>query len=87
VALSDGARFSPAAGLWHTRFAGGAEVPGVGDFGGDGKSDIVTFLRGTDGRVYVSLSDGTRFPNDGWLWHNHFGLGTEWPRPSLLIPA
>jgi hypothetical protein len=49
--------------------------------------------------TYVALSDGarfslpagqwhgTRFPNDGWQWHDHFSLGIEWPGPSLLTPA
>jgi hypothetical protein len=87
VALSDGSRFVDHAVRWHLTFGFGAEVPQVGDFNGDGRSDVVTFARGDQGPVYVSLSDGGRFVENGWLWHNHFGVLSEWPRPSLLTPA
>ncbi|GAB3434522.1 hypothetical protein GCM10027569_85670 [Flindersiella endophytica] len=87
VALSNGGAFTGTGGLWHGSFAGGTEVPGVGDFNGDGRSDVVTFARGDQGRVYVSLSDSARFVENGWLWHSHFGVLSEWPLPSLLTPA
>ncbi|MEV8376504.1 DUF2961 domain-containing protein [Kribbella sp. NPDC056861] len=76
VALSTGTGFAPSV-LWHEHFAVGSEVPMVGDFNGDGKDDIVVFTRGSAGLVYVSLSNGSRFVEDGWLWHGSFGLGTE----------
>lgn len=90
VGRSTGTSFAAAA-VWHDHFSLAGEVPGVGDFDGDGKSDVVTFTRGTDGtagagQVYVSLSDGTKFVQDGWLWHNHFCLGSEWPQPSRMLP-
>ncbi|MDX6235418.1 MAG: hypothetical protein QOG10_233 [Kribbellaceae bacterium] len=78
VALSNGHGYDPAA-KWHDHFAVGTEIPQVGDFNGDGKDDIVTFTRGTAGDVYVSLSDGTKFVQDGWLWHDSFAFGTEVP--------
>ncbi|WP_158888834.1 FG-GAP-like repeat-containing protein [Amycolatopsis anabasis] len=78
VALSNGSGFDQAR-TWHTHFAIGAEFPAVGDFNGDGKDDIATFTRGDSGKVYVSLSDGTKFVQDGWKWHDHFALGNEIP--------
>ncbi|MER7078497.1 FG-GAP-like repeat-containing protein [Saccharopolyspora kobensis] len=76
ISLSTGSQFQPAQ-KWHSRFALGTEKPAVGDFNGDGKADIITF---TDhGAVYVSLSDGTRFVQDGWKWHNLFSPTGEIP--------
>jgi hypothetical protein len=59
------------------------DVPGLGDFNGDGRIDAVSFTRESTGDVFVSQSDGSRFVESGWKWHDHFALGTEWPRPSL----
>ncbi|WP_433260879.1 FG-GAP repeat domain-containing protein [Actinosynnema sp. CS-041913] len=81
VALSDGGKFVPA-GKWHDRFAVGKEVPGIGDFDGDGKDDIVTFTRGDAADVYVSLSDGTKFVQQGMKWHDRFAVGKEVPMPG-----
>ncbi|MFD9961637.1 DNRLRE domain-containing protein [Amycolatopsis sp. NPDC058986] len=78
VALSDGTKFSPTAGLWHDYFAAGEEIPLVGDFNGDGKDDIATFTRGGDGAVYVALSDGTKFL-PSVKWHTALARGTEMP--------
>jgi hypothetical protein len=63
---------------WQDFFATGQELPLSGDFDGDGKTDIVTFTRGDNGKVYVALSTGTAF-GPGVVWHNHFSLGTEVP--------
>ncbi|MFD9960127.1 DUF2961 domain-containing protein [Amycolatopsis sp. NPDC058986] len=82
VATSTGSGLT-APSRWHDYFAFGDEVPGIGDFTGDGKADIVTFTRGKSGQAYVATSDGTRFTGRGVLWHNHFALGDELPRPSL----
>jgi len=46
VAISTGTRFAGDGVKWHDHFAVGAEVPRIGDFNGDNRSDIVTFLRG-----------------------------------------
>ena len=60
---------------WHHQFAADErETPYIGDFNGDGKCDIITFMRdGQSGRgeVYVALSDGWQF-GANQLWHNQF---------------
>ncbi|MET8234885.1 DUF2961 domain-containing protein [Micromonospora sp. NPDC005298] len=78
VALSTGSGFGPGV-RWHDHFALGDEFPAVGDVNGDGRDDILTFTRGTAGDVFVSLSDGTRFVEDGWKWHDSFAVGNELP--------
>ncbi|MFC3454243.1 FG-GAP-like repeat-containing protein [Amycolatopsis speibonae] len=79
VALSDGKKFVGNGVKWHGRFAGGAEVPVVGDFDGDGKDDIATFTRGTAGDVFVAFSDGGKFVGDSLQWHGDFAFGDEIP--------
>ncbi|MFG1742514.1 FG-GAP-like repeat-containing protein, partial [Micromonospora chalcea] len=79
VSLSDGTRFVEDGWKWHDSFAVGNELPAVGDVDGDGRDDIVTFTRGTTGDVFVSLSDGTRFVQHSWKWHDHFAFGDELP--------
>jgi hypothetical protein len=64
------------------------EIPAVGDFNGDGKDDIVTFVqkqqRYADGSpigpapVWVSLSNGSRFRTSR-VWHKFFSLNGEIP--------
>ncbi|MBB5868291.1 hypothetical protein F4553_001670 [Allocatelliglobosispora scoriae] len=83
VSLSDGGRFVQDTWKWHDNFAIGAETPGVGDFDGDGRADAVTYTGGTPADVYVSLSDGGRFVQNGWKWHDQFASGTDLPRPGL----
>ncbi|MFV2116062.1 DUF2961 domain-containing protein [Micromonospora sp. LOL_025] len=78
VALSTGSGFGPGV-KWHDHFALGDELPAVGDVDGDGRDDVVTFTRGTTGDVFVSLSDGTRFVEDGWKWHDSLALGDQLP--------
>ncbi len=82
VALSGGAGFGGGA-KWNEFFCVGEEVPDVGDFNGDGKSDIVLFKRGTGtvagvGDVVVSLSSGAGF-GGGALWNDFFCIGDEVP--------
>jgi FG-GAP-like repeat len=65
------------------------EIPAVGDFNGDGKDDIVTFVqkqqRYADGSpigpapVWVSLSNGSRFQTSR-IWHADFARGQALPR-------
>ncbi|MEW1839195.1 FG-GAP repeat protein [Nonomuraea angiospora] len=86
VSLSNGGKFVQDNWKWHDHFAVGNEIPAVGDFNGDGRDDVVSFGRGTNGDVYVSLSDGGKFVQDGWIWHGHFAVNNEWPLPSTLMP-
>jgi hypothetical protein len=64
---------------WHEWFAVDAlETPQVGDFNGDGKTDIITFTRQNPnavGDVYVALSEGSRF-GANTKWHDWFAIST-----------
>ncbi|MEV0431302.1 DUF2961 domain-containing protein [Micromonospora sp. NPDC050495] len=83
VSLSDGSRFGQNAWKWHDAFALGDALPGVGDFNGDGRADVVSFTRGTEADVYVALSDGGRFGPAADRWHDQFAPGSDLPRPSV----
>ena len=66
--------------VWHNFFAvNSLETPFVGDFNGDGRTDIITFTRqnpASFGDVYVSLSDGTQFlPST--KWNDFFAINTS----------
>ncbi|MER7458279.1 S8 family serine peptidase [Micromonospora sp. NPDC126480] len=71
VALSTGTSFGPSQ-RWHTWFAALKETPLVGDFNGDGRADLATFVREGVRDVYVALSDGTQFVGSGVRWHSDF---------------
>ncbi|MEU6020436.1 S8 family serine peptidase [Micromonospora sp. NPDC047134] len=71
VALSTGISFGPSQ-LWHTWFAAFKETPVVGDFNGDGRADIATFVRENVRDVYVALSNGTQFVGTSVRWHDNF---------------
>ena len=50
-----------------------------GDANGDGKDDLIMFAR-TEGKVYVAISDGTKFGTPT-VWHPFFAVSTfERPR-------
>ncbi|WP_144127294.1 DUF2961 domain-containing protein [Catellatospora sichuanensis] len=85
VSRSDGGRFVQTGWKWHDNFAIGAETPGVGDFDGDGRADVVTYTGGSAADVYVSLSDGGRFVQNGWKWHDNFATGADLPRPGPVL--
>jgi hypothetical protein len=54
----------------------------VGDFNGDGKADVATFLRGTtQPSVYVALSNGAQFGSGygGTVWNSSFCTGDQIP--------
>ncbi len=87
VALSDGSRFSPTVSKWHDFFANETEIPGVGDFNGDGKDDIVCFKPGANADVFVALSDGHEFNGTGQRWHDSFGDDRSWPEPEWPLPG
>jgi hypothetical protein len=79
VALSGGNRFVGDGLKWHDSFAVGDELAGAADVDGDGRDDLVTFTRGDVADVYVSLSDGNRFVQTGWRWHDNFAVFDEMP--------
>lgn len=83
VALSNGGGFN-SPGVWHGNFSLAGEVPGVGDFNGDGKDDIVTFTRGSTADVWVALSNGGAF-GGSMKWHDWFCAGTEIPAPAQAL--
>ena len=64
--------------LWHSNFCLEDEIPGVGDFNGDGRDDIVTFKQDT-GEVFVALSSLFNFQGDGWLWASDFCYSGDTP--------
>ncbi|MFJ1763951.1 FG-GAP-like repeat-containing protein [Amycolatopsis sp. NPDC088138] len=84
VALSDGTKFVGTTVKWHDHFTIDGEVPGVGDFDGDGKADIVTFTRGSAADVFVSPSDGTKFVGNSVKWHDNFAYNSEVPVPRAI---
>ncbi|MFI7674565.1 N-acetylmuramoyl-L-alanine amidase [Actinophytocola sp. NPDC049390] len=79
VALSTGTSFTASA-KWHDYFGLAGEIPGVGDFNGDGKDDIVVFNQGTQADVYVATSTGTGFSGTSVKWHDFFSIAGEAPR-------
>jgi subtilisin family serine protease len=84
VALSTGSSFSGTGVLWHGAFAFGSEVPGSGDFSGDGRDDIVVFTRGSAADVFVATSTGSSFSGTGVLWHSAFASGTTIPQAGVV---
>ncbi|MCP2243377.1 RHS repeat-associated core domain-containing protein [Lentzea aerocolonigenes] len=78
VSLSDGTKFVQDGWKWHDHFAAQNEIPLTGDFDGDGKADVARFTRGTDARVWVALSDGTKFGPET-KWQDHFAADAEIP--------
>jgi hypothetical protein len=78
VARNTGTGFASIA-RWHDNFCVADEDCEVGDFDGDGKTDIATFLKDSaagPGDVFVARSTGTAF-GTRTRWHDHFCLGAE----------
>ena len=65
---------------WHGFFAVNTlETPYVGDFNGDGRTDIITFTRQNPsavGDVYVALSNGSQF-GANTKWNDWFAITTD----------
>jgi hypothetical protein len=86
VALSTGNGFGTAT-VWNSFFCPEGEICDVGDYNGDGKTDIATFTRSlyytnpSDpwGRVYVALSNGSQFvtSSGNTPWRQHFCYGSQ----------
>jgi uncharacterized protein (TIGR03437 family) len=81
VALSDGTKFTGNAQSWHAGFSFGTQSPLVGDFNGDGRDDIATFIQnaqaGSGSReVYVAPSEGNKF-GSRIKWHDDFSASTQ----------
>ncbi|GIJ76180.1 Repeat domain-containing protein [Micromonospora phaseoli] len=71
--------------VWHRDFASGVQVPGVGDFTGDGRDDVIAFTRGHAADVYVApATAGSSFSTDVRRWSDWFAYGTEIPMPAVL---
>ena len=73
--------------LWHDDFGGAGEVVGLGDFNGDGCSDLAAFTRGASADVMVSKSfRGVQelcFRSSGAAkWHDNFAPGSEVTAPG-----
>ncbi|MGI5214701.1 DUF2961 domain-containing protein [Plantactinospora sp. CA-290183] len=79
VSLSNGVAFVQEGWVWNGNFAVGTELAGAADVNGDGRDDVVTFTRGSAGDVFVSLSDGGRFVQNAWKWHDFFAIDVEAP--------
>ncbi|GAA3671566.1 hypothetical protein GCM10022267_67930 [Lentzea roselyniae] len=84
VALSNGSSFVGTSIKWHDFFAVGSEIPGTGDFNGDGRDDISTFTRGDAADVYAALSNGSSFVGTSVKWHDFFAVGAEIPAGGTL---
>jgi len=80
VALSTGNAFS-APVKWHDSLCLNEEIPLVGDFDGDGRDDIASFVLDkmhgdpSVGDVYVALSTGSSFSEKVEKWHDLFCYG------------
>ncbi len=80
VALSNGLGFNNSS-VWDSSFCNPGEVCEVGDFNGDGRDDIISFVRSSQsgsaaGDVKVALSNGSSF--GAWsTWHSSFCYGAE----------
>lgn len=78
VALSNGNSFTTPQGIANDLFCLGGEICGVGDFNGDGRSDLVAFSnQETNGTVFVGLANNNATFADGQAWHDIFCLVDE----------
>ncbi|MBA3490363.1 MAG: VCBS repeat-containing protein [Longispora sp.] len=84
VALSNGSGFTGTGVKWHDWFSINNEIPGVGDFNGDGRDDLVTFTRGSAADVYVALSTRSSFSGTSVKWHDFFAVNNEIPQPGMI---
>jgi hypothetical protein len=77
VSISTGSNFDPNnTNVWNNNFCLDLEVCTLGDVNGDGRDDLIAFLRGTQGIVFAGTSTGSSF-SGGVIWHNNFCYGNE----------
>jgi FG-GAP-like repeat len=77
VRLSNGSSFDPVQ-LWHTNFCvGTSEICKVADVNGDQKDDVIAFVRGSSGNVWVARSLGSSFESSATIWKAGFCIGNE----------
>ncbi|HKO53650.1 MAG TPA: VCBS repeat-containing protein [Polyangiaceae bacterium] len=71
-------KFATAKTKWHDFLVDDTELPFVGDFNGDGRTDLLTFLLNPTADAYVALTNST---GSGLAslskWHDFFGLTGE----------
>jgi M6 family metalloprotease-like protein len=78
VALNDKSGSLGGTSVWNQYFSIGSEIPMTGDFNGDGRDDVITFL--PNAGVFVALSNGTAFVNSSnWYPSGAFMLSGETP--------
>lgn len=77
AATSTGSSFGTTT-KWNDVFSCGNELPGIGDFNGDGRDDVVTFTRGSSCDVWVAGSIGVAFVGSA-KWSDYFACGSEIP--------
>jgi hypothetical protein len=80
VARSNGSTFEPHYRA-HDYFCVGGEQCRTGDINGDGRADLITFIRDAQaesgrGDVWVTISDGNRF-GPSYRAHEYFCVGNE----------
>ncbi len=80
VSLSNGQGFNTST-VWKSSFCNPGEVCEVGDFNGDGRDDLISFVRNSQsgrlsGDVRVALSTGSGF-GASQTWHSSFCYGAE----------
>jgi len=80
LALSGAIAFGPSAKK-HESFSLGTEVPAVGDFNGDLRYDVLSFVRHSPtnpaGSVWVALTDKNLRLGPVTAWHRNFCVGSE----------
>ncbi len=82
VATSTGSAFSGTGNVWHNAFAYNRDIPGIGNFNGGSRDDILMFQPGLSSwAAYVALSGGSAFGPRG-LWRSGFA-----PLVTLPMPA
>jgi C1A family cysteine protease len=79
VAKSNGSAFIGTAVKWHDNFCFGTETPVAGDYNGDKKCDILTFLLNATADVYGATSTGSQFTGTAVKVNDWFGLANEIP--------